>query len=213
MINVITVLRQSHEYTPDKVQIVASMIKRHLTLSHRFICLSDVEVPGVETIPLKHNWGTWYSKFEIFRPDLPKADYSFYLDLDTAIVGSIDSILETAIKDRHDFIILQDFYRYKINPFAMGSGLMFWNNWCGFDFLYKKYVETPITMTGGDQSILEKWLAGKNIGYWQKITNGIGSYKVHVYPFGKVSNTHKIICFHGVPRPWDKSQKIVPYSL
>ncbi len=41
------------------------MVQDNLKLHHRFVCLSDVDVP-CERIFLKHGWPGWWSKVELF---------------------------------------------------------------------------------------------------------------------------------------------------
>lgn len=209
MLIVLTVLRSSHEYTPEKVRIVQGMVKRNLTIPHRFICLSDVFIPDVETIPLKHNWPGWYAKMEIYRKDLPEGP-KLYLDLDTAIVSNMDSVAESAAACGKPFVILRDFYRGARDPFSMGSGFMYWN--MDMSYLYDWYAKNPVIIRGGDQVILEKILNHKSVAFWQDITESVCSFKVHVKPLGRIEPKYSVICFHGNPRPWDPSQTIVPYK-
>lgn len=72
-----------------------------------FLCLSDVDVPGVRCIPLKYNWPGWWAKLEMFRPDIP-GDFLF-TDLDNVLLGPID-----------------DFFpgKFTVNG-EFGSGLMY----------------------------------------------------------------------------------------
>jgi hypothetical protein len=56
-----------------------------------FICLSDIPVPGVDCIPLEYDWPGWWSKLEVFRPDL-HGDLLF-TDLDNVILGDLTNIL------------------------------------------------------------------------------------------------------------------------
>ena len=50
------------------------------------------DVPA-EKIELVKNWPGWWSKVELFRPDIP-CGRTLYLDLDTYIVGSLKPILD-----------------------------------------------------------------------------------------------------------------------
>lgn len=148
---------------------------------------------------------------EMFRPDLPEGP-KFYLDLDTIIVKNFDGVVRAAINCGRDFVILRDFYRGKVNPYAMGSGLMFWTG-RQYSSLYVFYKSNPIEVRGGDQVLLESFLNPKEIAYWQDITEAVCSFKVHVRPLGYVEDKYSIVCFHGQPRPWDSSQqKILTYK-
>lgn len=75
----------------------------------QFACLSDVDVPGVECIPLKHDWSGWWAKLELFRPDMP-TDF-LYTDLDNVILGPIDELVES-----QQFIADIGFSFFRVTP-------------------------------------------------------------------------------------------------
>ena len=58
---------------------------------HRFVCLSDVPIKDVETVPLKHDWPGWWSKMALFDPAI-EGDI-FCTDLDNVFLGPLDDIL------------------------------------------------------------------------------------------------------------------------
>src|SRR4051812_39102361 len=77
------------QYSSRYVDVLQSMVARHLSLPHRFVCLTDVTDVGCERIPLETDWPGFYAKIELFRPGLFHGPV-LYLDLDTVIHGSID---------------------------------------------------------------------------------------------------------------------------
>jgi hypothetical protein len=54
----------------------------------------DANIPA-EKIKLLHDWPGWWSKIELFRPDLP-CGRTLYLDLDIHIVDSLQPILDSS---------------------------------------------------------------------------------------------------------------------
>lgn len=80
-------------YKAEWVRRTKSMVSRHLP-PHRFVCLSNVDVEGVETIPLRHNWPGWWSKLELFRSDLGIDGRCLYLDLDTLVVDDLTPLVD-----------------------------------------------------------------------------------------------------------------------
>jgi hypothetical protein len=68
------------------------MVARNLSIPHEFVCLTNVNIDGVHTIPLRHRWPGWWSKIELFGPALRSADRVMYLDLDVLITGSLDEM-------------------------------------------------------------------------------------------------------------------------
>lgn len=83
-------LRSSPEFQPRHVQAMQRQLARWAP-GTQLVCLSDVDVPGVECIRLKYNWPDWWCKMEIFRPEL-QGDF-LLTDLDNIFVGPLDDIL------------------------------------------------------------------------------------------------------------------------
>ena len=87
---VLTVLRSGGEFQPSHVQALQRQVARWAPAA-KFLCLSDVDVPGVECIRLKYNWPGWFAKMELFRQDIP-GDF-LATDLDNVLLGPLDDIL------------------------------------------------------------------------------------------------------------------------
>ena len=79
-------------YKPEDVQKYQRMVLRWIP-NATFRCLSNVDVPGVECIPLTSGFEGWWPKMELFRPDLP-AGRNVYFDLDTLIIRDPDAIVK-----------------------------------------------------------------------------------------------------------------------
>lgn len=82
-------------YTPIWVMRLQRMVAKHLTLPHRFVCLSNMSfvADGVEVHDLHHHdWLGWWSKIELFGPAFDNAKRVLYFDLDVLITGSIDEL-------------------------------------------------------------------------------------------------------------------------
>lgn len=199
MLNVACVLRSGGAYDATWVDRLKSGVTRYLPISHRFVCLSDVDVP-CERMPLKHDWPGWWSKLEIFRLDGPV----LYLDLDTAIVGGLSDIAAQAM--RPEFTALRDFY----SESWVGSGLMAWN--VDMKHLSATFAADPNGYiahyrTRGDQAFIMDH--AKNITRWQdRLPGQIVSYKAHVRARqnareggdGNIPSNARVVCLHGMPK-------------
>ncbi len=84
---VLTVLRSGGEYMPWHVHALQRQVKEHAP-DARFQCLTDVDIPGVETIPLLYGWPGWFAKIEMLRADIGGG--FLYSDLDNVILGPIE---------------------------------------------------------------------------------------------------------------------------
>lgn len=193
------VLRSGGEYGPEHVQWLARQV-------HGLVCLSDTPVDGVPCIPLQHEWPGWWSKMELFRPDI--LGDLFYIDLDTVVLGDLDTVIEAA---SGKMTMLSDFYW----PDRPASGLMYiaaadkekvWQEWMidPAEHMARRGGRGTI----GDQGFLGRVL-GDSVQRWQDVAPGtVVSYKAHCK--GGVPSSAKLACFHGQPRPWDCGKEWVP---
>jgi hypothetical protein len=198
-LTVACVLRFGGEYGPDHVARLRDGVARHLSLKHRFVCLSDVPVP-CERIPLKHHWPGWFSKIELFRRENLPGDV-FYLDLDTCIVGPLDDLVRP-----HRFTVLRNFWVDANHP-RIGSGLMAWG--VDLSLIYERFKADAralmdaavVKENWGDQGIIQRKTPIQP-QRWQDVAPGrVVSWKMHCK--AGVPPRASIVCFHGQPRPWE----------
>lgn len=187
------VLRSGGDFSPDHVQWLARQVPG-------LVCLSDVRVPGVKTIPLQHDWPGWWAKMEMFGPAL-KGDVMM-LDLDT--------VVREVPKAQDATTVLRDF----TDPTIMGSGLMFvkatdrervWAAWMDDPAAHMRANRRWPKL--GDQGFLQEHIGGAQ--KWQDVLPGaVVSYKMHCRK--GLPEAAKVICFHGNPRPWKVSADWIP---
>lgn len=205
-IAVVCVLKSGGDFTTHDVTNLKVMLDKNITIPYDFYCLTDLLGMGMlHKIPLVHEYSGWWSKIELFRPDLVKEERIIYFDLDTVILGNIDDLL---LQDS-DFMGLRLFRHApeKENKYA-GSGILGWKNDGSFDFLFKQFkYGVHSKRFRGDQDYFSWQLCQKGIKfrYWQDLVGGIYSYKRHVRIDGMKDDT-KVVCFHGTPRPWQVNE-------
>ena len=197
------VLRSGGRYTAEWVHRLKRGIERHASEPHRFVCLSDIEVPGAEVIPLREGWPGWWSKIELFRPGLLTGP-TLYLDLDVVVVGDVAPLLSacssfTMVHERGE----SDYFN---------SSAMAWNGDMGWVFEafradaarhMERFRRHPRI---GDQAFVSDLLVGEGraprtfrqlLGY-----DAIVSYKrdrCETAPPPRAC----IVNFHGRPKPVD----------
>lgn len=195
---VILVLKSGGEFKTSHVLDLIDQIGPQYQIK----VLSDISIKDVDTIPLKYNWPGWFSKMELFRPDI-KGDF-LYMDLDTIVR---DNNLDCFFNLPKSFM-LSDFYF----PQRPASGVMFLKEE-DRKVVWDKWIENPeenIKYCGvyGDQKFIGEVIPHSGRFKWPDIV----SYKAHIrYPNqgkfekgnGSVPKGAKIICFHGKPRPWE----------
>ena len=201
-LTIATVLRSGGEYTSEHVQQLRHAVASNLHRPHRFVCLSDVEVPGVVVIPMLHNWPKWWGKIEMFRPGLFEGPV-VYLDLDTWITNSLDDLFAW----RGGFAMLSDFY----TPKEAASGMMMWTPSPETDEVYRRFIQCEPDWVMrryegvGDQAFIQE-IAPPTDRIQDSIPGKVVSWKVHCAETG-IPRDAAIVCFHGVPRPWTVQQE------
>jgi hypothetical protein len=94
-------MRWGDRYGPDYVNRLFAMVARHLTLPHRFVCLTDdaggirpeVEcrpLPAIELAGAPPHSG--WRKLSCLSPDLGDLGQVLFFDLDLVVVASIDCL-------------------------------------------------------------------------------------------------------------------------
>ena len=206
---VVCVLRSGGVYKPSHVHELQRQVSMHLP-SADFFCMSDVQVDGVEVIPLAHGWPGWWSKMNLFHPSI-RGDL-LYIDLDTVIVGDLSDLASLGRTT-----MLSDFY-YHERP---ASGLMYLTE-SDRAKVWASWIADPKTamhkcMRHGDQQFIGEVL--HHAQRFQDVLPGrVVSYKVHVAKGlnkrsigdGTVPVGASVVCFHGRPRPWHLKAEWVP---
>lgn len=201
MTTVACVLRSGGVYTAEWVAKLQRGVARHLSTPHRFVCLSDVDVP-CERISLKHDWPGWWSKIALFRPNLFDGTV-LYFDLDSVVVGSLDAIATYP----HRFTMAHEYWR----PELLCSTAM---AWCGdYSDIYRAFAfdpdkwihrydnEMPKTGRIGDQAFIEDCLARQYVDRFCDLfgERSIASYKLHNCETRPPLDA-AVVAFHGKPK-------------
>lgn len=179
----ICVLKSGGDFKPEHVQRLAKQVPD-------LVCLSDVEIQGVKTIPLEYEWPKWWSKINLFSPYL-QGDL-FYIDLDSTVINMpVMPDVTTVLTDFGDNNVIATGLMY----IKQDDKAIVWDNFIANP---NKAMSEHISWPSGDGGFINKFYYDKQ--RWQDIAK-VYSYKVHCgkgYP-----SDAEIICHHGKPRPWE----------
>lgn len=204
MITVLSVLKSGGIYDAEWVAKLQRGVARHLSQPHKFVCLSDVDVP-CERIPLKHDWPHWWAKIEMFAPDVINGE-TLYLDLDTIITGQMDAFIERC-RDYY-FCMLKN-----LNDEEMvGSGVMWFADKAP-EGVYETFLQAPERTMEFYRTAKEGSYMGDQAHIWDSLDRKVDavshpslrSYKRHCRN-GLPAGT-SIVAFHGRPRPTEINPK------
>ena len=210
------------KYTFPYVRNLHSMVERHLTIPHRFICFTDNTVihkqrdfkdKDIEFRQFKrHDFNGWFNKLQLFSPDSNLEGNTLYMDLDVVIMKNIDDM--ATIGESKNFVGMNDF-----NPSSglFNSSVMRFNNKY-HHVIWDKYIANRGNyQMPGDQDIISAIIKSHKdtLSFpdsWTqsyKWFNREGKrYHIDKWTFEKDPNA-KVCVFHGNPNPHESTQKWV----
>lgn len=189
-VTVACVLRSGGPYDASYVARLRVGVANHLSIPHRFVCLSDVPVP-CERIPLETEWPANFAKLELFRPGLFDGSVLF-LDLDTDVIGDLTDIatLDT------DFAMIDDW----LVPNYGASGVMVFRETNQTRLMHESWSRTfPAVLDNyrRDQVYIHRsveWEPLRQLLPGQIVSRWIECLQA-------VPEDARLVCWHGSPRP------------
>ncbi len=125
-----TVLKSGGDFSPEHVQKIAGGLRRAQGQNIEIVCLTDtpraVREAGATPVRLLHDWPGWWSKLELFRPELFSGPV-LYLDLDTIILRDIDRLVDLAVEGRDRPLLLRGISPKEREGGWPISGIMSWH--------------------------------------------------------------------------------------
>lgn len=175
------------------VRALRKAVAAHLTLEHKFYCVTDQPMGGVNCIEADPDLKGWWQKLHLFKAGMFKETRALFFDLDTFIVSNIDHLATYG----GDLAMLGDFWTSNL----IASGVMAWNPaQCGY--LWERYVAQGKPQP--DDGVLgDRWWIQQNCDTCDILQHffptTFASYKgdcMRAVPRGV-----SVCCFHGKPRP------------
>ena len=205
-VNVVLVLKSGGDFKFDDLSLLACHLHKQWRGEKELhvYCLFDkaikpIELIGVTLLPMpEKDYEGWWSKINLFSPQIKDLKPFLYLDLDTAIVNDLSCLIpdETLAEE---FIMLRDFYK-STKP---ASGMMWipdkpelnqiWDD-------FKKRPGTIVKANRGDQDFISKSVTVTK--FWQDLfPRKIQTFKPRQRKWLKdVPEETAVVCFHGYPR-------------
>lgn len=171
-------VRQGTKYGPEYVDVLRKQVKE--TSGLETLVLGDQDAD----IKLKYGWGGWWSKIELFRPDLPRP--FIYVDLDSFILNDISALLGETLICREWHPNIKGCGRVQSSLIAVGEYR---------EDIWETFIERPAhwMQANGDQNYLQHF----DWDFIQdKYPGMVGSYKFH----NKEKPIHRVVTFHGKPK-------------
>lgn len=216
MENTVVCMKWGTIYGPEYVNILAAMVKRHLTVPHRFVCFTDdtkginkdIETRPIPEIPLGSApiFSGW-RKLASLSPKLGLTGTVLFLDLDLVIMENIDCFFTHA---PNKFCIIENWtqpgegignssvYRYRADAHVDI-----------FDDFSKQHEEIYRTVTNEQTYLTQMVAKTQEVAFWPD--EWCRSFKRHCLPnlilrpflTPRQPKGCKILVFHGPPKPID----------
>jgi hypothetical protein len=196
------VMRTGGAYNAVYVNTLKAAVSRHVKTPFTFTVLTDTPArmhSSVRAVALTHKWPGWWSKIELFRPNIWQSGRVWYLDLDTLITNDADIIVTKDLGK--DFYMLSDF----MVPERMASGVMTWmaNDPALID-VYTTFATRPERVMAACSTLGDQCWIGcqgpKAIPLQSVFPHAFASLRLDCKN-GVPSKHTKFVCFHGLPRP------------
>jgi len=166
----------------------------------RIICFWDkatehYDLGNFELMPLRNELpGTW-SRMILYSPEMEQYRPFLYVDLDTAIISSLENIFEL-VKDQSMLITLEDFYQKG----KLATGLV----WipANSNKIKRIWRAWKRTRAKGNRMDVFLWKVMIPDTFWQDLTNTIHDFKPGKKKglLTELPKNADLICFHGKPR-------------
>lgn len=190
------------KYPEYSVQRLQKSVSEHLTVPHRFVCVTDRQIEGVKCIPPVVDWPGWWGKIALHSWEVC-AEENLFFDLDVVITGSLDQMVQ---KYRKCTLAMPLNWAQSGHGGCQSSVMMWKKNYNTkqiFDLFDPKRINwPPVNQPGvlwGDQEWITE-LRDKQKIESVPIAEGIYSYKYHCRQ-GLPDNC-RVVVFHGDPKPW-----------
>lgn len=183
------------KYADDDVYILKEMVARNCG-EHRFRCLSDRQIPGVDCLIPNEDWPGWWAKLLLFKY---ATGQNLYFDLDVVITAPVDGLVSHQLSMPANWA--------QSGHGGCQSSVISWGS--PYDF-YKDFDPSQIQVTGephscgrykglwGDQEFITLELGDPGRGTVIPM-KGVYSYKYHCRE--GLPKDAVVVSFHGDPKP------------
>ena len=213
------------KFTGHNVDVLRRMVRRNLTITHRFVCITDdptgITEPDVEIFQLWDDFKdvrnpsgsknpSCYRRLRLFAANTGGwlGQRFVCLDLDCVITGDLTPLWDR----RDDFVIWKsstpgNFYNGSMFLLEAGKKAEVWRD---FDPVNSPYLTKQARLYGSDQAWIAYRLGGGEPVWGPE--DGVYSMRNQVAPGGnRLPENARIVFFHGKGDPWDEHMQRIPW--
>lgn len=205
MKTIVLVLKSGGDFGFQDVNLIGTQIllKWKSSIKPKIVCFWDqiketIDLGNIEYRPINNDYKGVWSRFMLYGPEVEDLKPFLYLDLDTAIIQSLENIFELVYEKEDKWIVLEDFWQKN----QLATGLVWFPKNCKKTLeIYNKYVSDGKSYTGRMDYYLRT--VSKEDLFWQQLTSTVYNFKPknisgkYLVDLPKNAN---LVCFHGKPR-------------
>ena len=197
------------KYPDYYVQRLQREVSKYLTLEHRFVCITERKIEGIETLYPPEPWPGWWGKISLFKGGV-STETNLWLDLDVIITGNLDAM----VKHYSGFYFACAKNWAQSGHGGCQSSVMIWRGGKGShaESTYRTFDPARITwppvstpgVLWGDQELITERRDGGYLAVTHFEPELVKSYKYHCR--NGLPDGCKVVVFHGDPKPADVSE-------
>lgn len=190
------------DYYPQRLK---REVGKYLSIPHRFRCIADHDIDGVETVDPPTDYPGWWGKIGLFKPGFVTLGPNLWLDLDVVITGSLDPLVR--LYGNTAFAAAKNWAQSGHG--GVQSSVMIWDGGAHAQQIYNLFNPDnahwpPVNQPGklwGDQEFITT-LRDKGLLQVSHIREQwVRSYKYHCRQ--GLPEDCRVVVFHGSPNPGD----------
>ncbi len=214
-------IKWGSKYGADYVNKLRSMVRRNLSLPHRFVCLTDnregiendievFDIPavGIQDFDTRQPWTFahgWLKLTSFADPLYDLTGPTLFIDLDVVIVDRINCFFEQP----GEFLVIREWDKHDGTGNTSVYRYMAGRHRDALEYL-RDHQTAALAKVRNEQEFITSYLARQGkLGYWPE--SWCRSFKRHCVPRGvagwflppRIPAGAKIIAFHGKPNPPD----------
>jgi len=203
---IVLVLKSGGDFAFSDVRLISDHIIKKWVSEEKpeIICFWDkafmeFTIDHIHIKPLPIDSPGWWSRIFLYSPMVADLLPFLYIDLDTAVIQSLEHIFDVVKSYESKWVTLDDFWQ----PGLLATGLVWFpKNNPKFDLVWKKWNEAGFVERKGRMDAFLRSVTTADL-FWQKIIPNILDFKPK-YAQSKFLTglpfDANLVCFHGKPR-------------
>jgi hypothetical protein len=208
MKRVVLVLKSGGDFAFEDVRLISRHIRNKWKSQEELdiVCFWDkallpFALNGFRVLPLDNDYHGVWSRIDLYsdKPEIVDLRPFLYIDLDTAIIHSVENLFKVVEKYENNWITLEDFWQSG----RLATGLVWFPKHSHhLDLIWETWKKTKYPLPMKRMDYFLRTITSADV-FWQDLTDTVYGFKpragLEKY-LVKVPQNANVVCFHGHPR-------------